>query len=365
MSFILTFLGKESSDRSVIAIAAAKKLATQGSKVLLIGGDPSPSWGMLLGASPSPSPTEMETNLSVVQLMSAQLLEQSWEQIKDLEAQYLRSPLLKNVYGQELGILPGMDSALALNTIREYDKSGKYDVIIYDGAGDLETLRMFGIPEISSWYARRFRQVFTDSDIGKVLSPFVQPITAAIFNMSWTADDLVNQPSQEASTILEEGRTALANPNRVAAYLVTTDEPIIVKNTRFLWGSAQQIGLTVGGVILTQAEVTDTLKKEFNPLNVTPVPRRSGDDWQPLMDALPNFREAATAPKPLIIDIPAGQVRVFLPGFAKNEVKLIQSGPELTIEAGNQRRNIDVPQPLRGKPVKGAKFQDEYLIISF
>jgi arsenite-transporting ATPase len=33
-----------------------------------------------------------------------------------------------------------MDQALALNFLREQDKSGNYDVIIYDGSGDINSL---------------------------------------------------------------------------------------------------------------------------------------------------------------------------------------------------------------------------------
>ena len=364
MALILTFLGKGGTGRTTVAIATAKQLSSLGQRVLLVGQDPSPALGILLGASASPEPQEMGPNLQVVQLQSTALLERSWEDVKKLEAQYLRSPILKNVFGQELGILPGMDSALALNAIREYENSGKYDTIIYDGTGDQATLRMLGMPEVLSWYIRRFRKVVEDSDVWKSVSPFIQPITSAVLNVSWTGDNFAQEPTNQASNLLEEGRSAVADPNRVAAYLVTTDDPVAIATAKYFWGSAQQIGLTVGGTLLSQAPISEAMATEFSPLSLSAIPSRAGTDWQPLMDALPDFKQASLAPRPITIDISTREVRLFLPGFDKKQVQLTQSGPEVTIDAGDQRRNIILPPALSGQSVKGAKFQNSYLTLS-
>ncbi|MBC6418928.1 MAG: ArsA family ATPase [Prochloron sp. SP5CPC1] len=362
MAKLLTFLGKGGTGRTTVTIAAAKQLANLGSRVLLVGGDPSPAFGLQLGLTPDREPQEIAANLSVVQLQGTALLEQGWEDLKKFEAEYLKSPTLKNVYGQELGILPGMDSALALYAIREYRERGKYDIIIYDGSGDLTTLRMLGTPEIFSWYIRRFRQIFQESDLGKAISPFIQPVTSAIFNTSWTADDFGTEP--RSNNMLQEAQEAMADPKQVAAYLVTDRSPTAIATAKYLWGSAQQIGLTVGGVLLNRSNLQEDIKQEFTPLPVTSLPTLANNNWQPLIDALPNFRQGDTAPKPITVDIAKSQVKVFLPGFAKKDVKLTQYGPEITVEAGNQRRNILLPTQLRGRSVKGAKFSEGYLIIT-
>lgn len=365
MARILTFLGKGGVGRTTIAIAAAKRFAAQGKRVLLAFQEPEAAVGILLGEVPGVEPQALAPNFSVVQFQASALLERSWEEVKKLEAQYLRTPFFKEVFGQELGVLPGMDNALVLNALREYDASGQYDVIVYDGAGDQATLRLFGMPEILSWYTRRFRKVFADSDLGKTVTPFLQPLASAVLNVSWT-DDLFNQPAaKQATNILEQGREALADPNRVAAYLVTTEEPAAIATATYLWGAAQQVGLTVGGVILNRANDSAAVAQTFAPLAVTPIPTQAVDDWQPLMDALPDLEQASQAPRPIAINVAERKVSLFLPGFDKKQVKLTQSGPEITIEAGDQRRNILLPPELSGRPVTGAKFQDSFLIISF
>ncbi len=366
MSLILTFLGKGGVARTKIAIAAAKLLASQGKRVLLAG-LAEPVLPILLDQTLTPDPQEIAPNLQVVQFQSSVLLERNWEEVKKLEAQYLRTPIVKDVYGQELVVLPGMDSALALNAIREYDASGKYDAIIYDGTGDSFTLRMLGMPESLSWYVRRFQQLFVNSDLGKTIaeSPLIQPLISSFFNVNWTADNF-SLPTNQVNSFLDKGKAALADPNRVAAFLVSTPDPLEVASSRYLWGSAQQIGLTVGGVILVSPEPNVNLCEEFTPLTVSVVPDSPTGEWQPLIDALPNFVEQARqAPKPIEIDIHNRQVRLFLPGFDKKQVKLTQYGPEVTVEAGDQRRNLFLPPALTGRQVTGAKFQNNYLIISF
>ena len=362
MSQILTFLGKGGVGSTTIAIAAAKRLAAGGKRVLFATDDSTPAIGLLLNPL-TPDPQEIAPNLQVVQLKSSILLERNWEEVKKLEAQYLRTPIIKDVYGQELVVLPGMDKALVLNAIREYDASGNYDVIIYDGGSDSTTLRMIGMPESLSWYSRRFGKLITDSDIAKTIGPFIQPLISTIFNVGFTGDNFT-QPTSKVTNILEQGKAALADPKRFAAYLVTTDDPASVATARYLWGSAQLEGLTVAGAILNQTTMTETVSADFSPLSVSAVPTCPAGDWQPLMDALPDFTQTPQVPKPLEFDVAARLVRLFLPGFDKKQVKLTQSGGEITIEAGDRRRNILLPPSLTGRTVSGAKFQQGYLIIS-
>jgi anion-transporting ArsA/GET3 family ATPase len=396
MPQILTFLGKGGSGKTTVAIAAAKQQANLGRRVLFVSQDPTPATGILLGAPLADKPQSIGANLEVVAIPATVAIERGWEDVKQVEARYLRSPILRNIYGQELAILPGMDSAIALNALRQYDASNKYDVIVYDGTGDITTLRMAGMADSLNWYLRRFIAVVEESDLWKTIAPIMQPAMAAILTVAWTGESVMSQPVQEAKNALDYSQAVISNPQRVVGYLVTSDDPAAVATAKYLWGSSQQSGLSIGGAIINRGKVrdpidlqsqglgyvtlvadgdnnivveaiepSDPLVAEFEPLEVTVMPTRIGSDWQPLMDAMPDFNRLADVPKSITIDIVNREVRLYLPGFDKTQVKLTQSGPEVTIEAGDQRRNILLPPALKGSSVKGAKFQGGYLIVTF
>ncbi len=362
MSQILTFFGQSRWACAIASIAFARQLAQQGSRVLWVTQDSSPLPAQLWGQSLSPDPQSVEASLAVMQLQTAILLERSWDVVKVLEAQYLRNPLLKQVFGQELVILPGMDEALALDAIRVLYNSQQYDYLVVDGQPGKAALRMWGLPEQLDWYIQRFQKVLEASELAQALSPFVQPIAGAILNISGSQES-INQPVQQVRSFLAAGRSAVQSAHSLLGFLVTTDAPGDVVATRYLWGSSQQIGLTVGGAIAYDHAVA---AESFAPLPISTMPPLQGNQWQPLMAAVPAIADAiAAAPAPIIVDEAAQQVKLFLPSFTKADITLTQYGPEVTLTAGDQRRNLCLPDRLKNRSIQGAKFQENYLILSF
>jgi len=365
MTQILTLLGQDSLRNQILSVAMARRSATRGQKVLLLSLDPSPVLGLLLDTTLTPEQQVLAANLWVQRLQSTQLLEANWETLKKLEAQYVRTPFLKSVYGQELSVLPGMDSALALNHLREEVARQQWDLIVFAGGQGVETLRMFGMPEVMSWYVRRFREVFLESDVAKAALPFLQPLVGAVSTVNWS-DSLLTDPENQMTATLTQGSRAVSDPQQVVAFLTSGSDRFSQATAQTLWGMAQQVGLTIAGVLSYPAAAANALSEAFAPLNISPMPLDNLDriDWPGLTAALPPLEQGLSAPRALSIDLSQRQVRVFLPGFDKKQVKLTQYGRELTIEAGDQRRNIDLPPELSGKPVSGAKFQDHYLIVT-
>ncbi len=363
MTRILTFLGYAPRDCAVASVAMAKQLAEQGRRVLWVTQDNGPLPEALWQQTISGKPTALTPGLGLMRLSGTALLSLNWDIVKSFEAQYLRDPLLKQVYSQELVLLPGMDQALTLNALRELDASGEYDDIVFDGPEGQTALRMWGLPDGLDWYVRRFQAIIQASALAQTLSPFWQPIAGAIF-ASGRGQDSWSEPMAQSRGFLAAGRAAVQDPGRVLGFLVA--HPQEVAATRYLWGCSQQVGLTIGAVLDLFADSDSTPEDAFDPLKIYPIPGLREDNWSSLMAALPDVDQVIkVAPRSLTIDAANNQVRLFLPGFDKSQIGLTQSGPEVTIDAGNQRRNLYLPEPFKNRTVQGAKFQENALILSF
>jgi anion-transporting ArsA/GET3 family ATPase len=367
MSRIITFLGKAGTGHTTLAIATAKWFAQHEKRVLFVTHNPSPSSEQLLDMPLTPQPQVVAPKLEAVQLQTTVLLEQSWGALKSFISLYLPLPSLSDeVHPGELIMLPGFDSVLAFNALCQYYMSGDYDVIVYDGRGDLETLRLLGVPHVLEWYFRRFRRLFQNLDISKVAESIGGPIASAFLSVNVDTQKIEQEMNRVRSWI-NEGVSVVNDPKRFTAYLVTLNEPGAIAEAKWLWGSAQQVNLRASGVLVYQHQGSHLaeLQDAFEPLVVSPIPTLHQQQWEPLIQALPNFEVMPSVPDPVTIDLVQREVRVFLPGFNKKQVKLTQFGPELTVEAGDQRRNIFLPPGLREQPVQSGKFEEPYLVITF
>eukprot|EP00741_Cyanophora_paradoxa_P017419 tig00020965_g16828.t1 len=409
-AYICTTLGPCPEARAQAAMALARKFASEGKRAIVaVQQNPLPKF--YEGLALSLDPVEVAPNVSVVHLRSTQILEKGWELTKELEQKYLAVPFQRpgmnsEVFGVELPVLPGMDPALGLAALwqarpRIIDRSNKYDAIIYDGTGDLTTLRIFGAAEVSGWYVRRFRRIVEDSDIFRTLLPFFQAATAAVVSPS--AGVSSSSPLDYGEDLLKRVTAAYTSPGKMAGFLVPGGAAVAgpAADLRPLWGAAMQAGLVIGGVLAPGASAPDAAAlgchkfcrtsrgrlpsapphwgrprraQAWAPLPVAslgalPASASSeGAGWEAALAALPDPVAAARgAPQPVAIDTAAKKVTLFLPGFSKGQVRLSQSGPELTIEAGDQRRNLFLPPALKSLQVKGAKFEEaeSSLVISF
>ena len=378
MTLILTLLGKGGTGRSTVAIAAAQKLSAAGKRVLLISQETGPALSVLLGSEKGASVGAEATTVTLggssfqaVQLQTTALLNENWEKLKNFEAQYLRDPFFKAVYGQELSVIPGMDDFLALNAIREYTESNQYDVIVHDGPGSQASLRMWGAIGGIDWYFRRFKKVFQDSQFYRSISPFIGPITGAILSGGMSGDIWSQPETRSVEGMVAKGKALVSDPMQLRAYVVTTADEVAIAQGKYLWSAAQQIGLSVTGVVVNSISPTTSPDQSaataaFAPLPLTTLPYSvEGDRWQMLAEALPALTEPVSVPSAMSVDTANSTVKLFLPGFDKTQVKLTQYGPEVTVQAGDQRHNLSLPPALNGRSVTGAKFQDGYLIISF
>lgn len=298
--------------------------------------------------------------------------------------------------GEELGVLPGMDSIFSALELERYvrflwneprgKRREKFDMIVYDGISTEETLRMIGAPSKTRLYLKYLRSITEKTDLGRLVGPSVLSLIDEAMSLTGSKSTLNGNTSARIwdtlEKMLERGASAFSDPREFRCFLVVDPQnPASVDSALRYWGSTIQAGALVSGAFGIASpnptgESMEKIKETFAPMPSTFIPHlsfASPADW----DAIMSNSSSKTARE--ILSLPASSismpsvkfdpvkklVTLLLPGFDKSEIKLYQyrGGSELLVEAGDQRRVIRLPPNVQGK-VGGAKFVDRSLVIT-
>ncbi|VVB14342.1 unnamed protein product [Arabis nemorensis] len=398
----VTFLGKGGSGKTTAAVFAAQHYALAGLSTCLVVHNQDPSADFLLGSKIGTSPTLMKDNLSVIRLETTKMLLEPLKQLKQADARLnMTQGVLEGVVGEELGVLPGMDSIFSMlelerlvgffrQATRKNHKGKTFDVIIYDGFSSEETLRMIGLSSKTRLYVKYLRSMAEKTDLGRLTSPTIMRFVDESMNISGNKSPFNGMTSADMwdtlERFLETGASALRDTDRFRSFLVMDpNNPMSVKSALRYWGCTIQAGSHASAAFAISSS-SSNLTTESNKIpkdDFVPLPFASasvpftgnGLEWDKILvdQANSSVRDllsesvshGSSMTPPVMFDTAKKSVTLFMPGFEKSEIKLYQyrGGSELLIEAGDQRRVIQLPSQIQGK-VGGAKFVDRSLIIT-
>ncbi|XP_050225941.1 uncharacterized protein At1g26090, chloroplastic [Mercurialis annua] len=398
---LVTFLGKGGSGKTTSAIFAAQHYALAGFNTCLVIQTQDRSADYLLNRKIGNSPVVCNDNLSAVRLETTKMLLEPLNKLKHADARLkMTQGVLEGVVGEELGILPAMDSifsAFVLERLIGFLKNAtkgknkedeKFDIIIYDGFSADETLRMIGAASKARLYLKYLRHLAEKTDLGRLAGPSLLRLVDEAIGISDKRSPLNEKMSAEIwdtlEKMLERGSAAFSDPCKFGCFLVMDpNSPTSVNSALRYWGCTIQAGAQVSGVIgidspNLNAESKEEIKDKFSPLPFAFIPQLSTSyplEWNSIMQnsaghfakaifSLPTSQSDSRM-LPVKFDASKKSVTLFMPGFEKTEIKLYQyrGGSELLVEAGDQRRVICLPPKIQGK-VGSAKFIDRSVVIT-
>ncbi|KAJ0989114.1 hypothetical protein J5N97_007470 [Dioscorea zingiberensis] len=387
---LVTFLGKGGSGKTTAAVLAAQYYAKEGLNTCLVVHSQDKTADELMGCTIGTSPAECKNNLSIVRLETSKMLLEPLERMKKVDARLnMTQGILEGVVGEELGVLPGMDSifsALALEKLVNflpgvnYRSSTNFDIVVYDGISTEETLRLIGSTERARWYLKYIRNMADKTDIGRLTAPSLLKLAyeAASFNVGSSDGKTSTEIWNDIEQILEKASVSFADSSKFGCYLVMDPSSgVSIKSAMRFWGCAIQAGTQISGAFGVASQSSRSIKElteQFSPLSLACMPHLSTGsslDWDTIINSLSKdvkciLHSASHNLQPSVrFDTDQKSVTLFMPGFEKSEIKLYQyrGGSELLVEAGDQRRIIRLPHAMQGR-VGGAKFINSSLVVT-
>jgi len=383
---LILFTGKGGVGKTSVAAATAVRCAELGYRTLVMSTDAAHSLGDSLDVSLSGDLQEVLPNLRAQEVDVLRELDVHWGVLQQWLKALLSWRGLQEIVAEEIAILPGMEELAGLLYILHHYDAPDVDVIIVDCAPTGETLRLLSFPDVLRWWLDHIYP------IERQAARVIRPIATALWSLPIPEDEVFDAVKDLIQRLIRM-RAILTSPEECSVRLVLNPEKMVIKEAQRTFTYLNLYGYCTDLVVenrVLPAAVTDAYFSAWRESQqyygqraveaFSPIPIRQVPLMEQEVVGVTMLRKMAAAlygdedPTRLYF---RGQSREFfqengyqvlllqLPFTEKSDISVTQSGDELAVQVGNQRRNIILPHTLAAMEVKEAKFEGDRLLIRF
>jgi arsenite-transporting ATPase len=383
---IMLYTGKGGVGKTTVAAATALRCAELGHRTVVLSTDLAHSLADSFDRPLAPEPIEIAPNLWAQETDIYYNVKKYWGRVQEWVNTLLAWRQVDELIADELSVLPGMDELANLLWINKHGESGAYDVIIVDCAPTGETLRLLSFPDVARWWMDK---IFP---LHRRAAQVMRPLGRALFDLP-VPDDDVYDAVQDLFNQLDRLHGMLIDRTLTSVRLVLNPEKMVVKEAQRTYTYLNLFGYATDLVICNRVLPAEITERYFDAWKATqaryrvaveegfsPIPIRDAPLFGHEIVGMDGLREMAAA---LYADVDPSQVffegqghriekhegeyvlHLPLPFASKEQVALFQSGDELVVHVGSQKRNLILPRALVGLRPHGARFENGTLRVRF
>lgn len=380
------FTGKGGVGKTSVAAATALRAAELGYRTIILSTDIAHSLSDSFDLQLGNEPKQISPNLWGQEIEIYQTMESYWGTIRKFVAALLAWRGMGDIVADEVAVLPGMEELANLLYISRYQEEGNHDVVIVDCAPTGETMRLLSFPEMMHWWMSRMFPI--QRRVASVVRPVVRTLTD------------IPVPSKEVFGAIEELfgeidkiRELLTDCTQSSVRLVVNPEKMVVKEAQRSLTYLNLFGYCADAVVCNRIipeRVTDNyfkawkhsqkkyrqlIQEGFSPLPILDVPLMENEVvGLPMLKMMGEAIYGQTDPTGVLFQGRVQDIQkedggyvlnLALPFVSKEKVSLKHSYEELDIQVASYRRNVVLPQILRGLSVTEAKIDNGTLRIRF
>ena len=383
---ILLYTGKGGVGKTSIAAATALRCAELGYRTVVLSTDTAHSLADSFDKNLGPEPVEIAANLWGQEVDVYYSIEKHWVKLQQYLAAVFTWQGVGDLLAEEIAAIPGMEEGVGLLWIDQHYREAQFDVIVVDCAPTAETLRLLSLPDTGRWWFERLFPIGKRATL--VLGPLARPFLDDIPLPDRETLDAVETLFDQLGNLHQ----LLSDPNVSSMRLVINPEKMVIKEAQRTYTYLNLYGYIADAVICnrlfpedtdgyfaawreTQVKYLQMIEEGFAPLPILRVPYF--DQEVVGFKALRRMAETIFSEEDPASILYRGRTHTIeesdgsfvlslpLPFAIREELSLLQSGDELTIQAGNWRRNLILPRALHGMDTVKAKFEGDILNIHF